>query len=144
MTYEWTDDMGEVSGFGHLEGGKQYERACRQVIVQGLEWWDAHPDADPKFRGVANVLGLVVDDNPDATALLDAMSHDVVGGATGAMVHAALSAIFFDRKYGWSEYQAGKRAARRERESWKCKRCGALRLAEQVYCGAACAAEDGA
>ncbi len=101
QTYEFTNEMGEISGFG---GG--YEAACRQMLRQALEWWDAHPDADPQYQGFRNVFGLVADTNDDARALDKAMMANVEGGPTGAMHQAVLGHTFFIRKNGWEAYVA--------------------------------------
>ncbi len=111
MAYEWTPEMGEISGFG---GG--YEETCRRMVRQGLEWWDAHPDANPQYKGFKNVFGLVTDENKDATDLDNAMMTGI-DDATGAMHQACLSAIFFIRKNGWEKYQAEMSAPERKKES---------------------------
>jgi hypothetical protein len=58
---QFTDDMREISGFG---GG--YEQQCRAMVLAGLDWLDAHPDADPKFHGYSGVYGIATEDNDDA------------------------------------------------------------------------------
>lgn len=44
--YEYTEGMGEISGFGG-----DYEQQCRAMVIAGVEWFDEHPDANPRFRG---------------------------------------------------------------------------------------------
>ena len=98
--YEFTPEMNEISGFG---GG--YEEACRKMLKAGLEWWDEHPDADPHFRGMKNVYGILMEDNEDAKALSEAMMAPVKGeGATGAMHQGVVGHIFFIRREGWDRY----------------------------------------
>ena len=58
---EYTKDMGEISGFG---GG--YEEACRKMVLAGLDWFDANPDADPQFHGYEGIYGIITEDNDDA------------------------------------------------------------------------------
>lgn len=101
--YEWTADMREISGFG---GG--YEAACRAMVVAGLEWWDAHPKADPKFRSYRNVTGICTEDNDDASALSAAMVAvtQSEGGCTGAMHQYAVAHVIEARRMGWDVYAA--------------------------------------
>jgi len=39
--YKYTDDMGEISGFG---GG--YEQTCRNMVIAGIESFESSPEAD--------------------------------------------------------------------------------------------------
>ena len=105
--YQYTEDMNEISGFG---GG--YEEACRKMVVAGLEWWDAHPDADPKFHGFKDVYGLAMEDNDDAKALSSAMVS-VCDDCTGAMHQATVGHVFWIHKNGWDKYvEESKRRAK--------------------------------
>lgn len=101
--YPFTDDMDEISGFG---GG--YEEACRLMVRAGLEWMDAHPEADPRYRGFKGLFGLMTDDNEDAKAL-DAAILAACPDCTGAMHHAAVNVVMYVRKNGWEEYQKAMR-----------------------------------
>jgi hypothetical protein len=117
---EWTPDMGEISGFGG-----SYEAACRAMVKAGVEYWDAQDAAfergerdtkfDPHYKGFKNVMGLCIDDNPDAKALDEAImnatipaangwSERVGDGATGAMHQAAVNHIMAFRRMGADEY----------------------------------------
>jgi hypothetical protein len=113
---EWTNDMGEISGFGG-----SYEAGCRAMVRAGVEYWEAQDAAfergerstkfDPHYRGIKNVMGLAMDDNDDARALDEAMmSAEVEGktvrewGPTGAMHHAAVNHILAFRRLGADEY----------------------------------------
>ena len=98
--FEWTEDMREISGFG---GG--YERTCRKMVSTGCKWLADHPAADPKFRGLKNVYGILVDDNDDARALSKAVTDAAEGDCTGAMHQAAISHALFAHKNGWAAYQ---------------------------------------
>ncbi len=98
MKYNFTPEMGEISGFG---GG--YEDTCRSMLNAGLEWFDEHPEADPQFHGFKNVFGIVIEDNEDAKALSKAVT-DVTNDCTGAMHQAVISHIFAIRKIGWDAY----------------------------------------
>lgn len=98
MKYKWTEDMNEISGFGG-----SYEAACRAMVKYGLEWWDAHPTANPQYRGYKSVMGLCDPNNSDADELDKAMSAgadsvDPNGGVTGAMHQAAVSCILYIKK----------------------------------------------
>ena len=110
--YEFTPEMREISGFGG-----SYEEACRIMVRAGMEWLDAHPDADPQFAGFKNVYGIISDSNADAEALTKAIMDAPVAdpdtgepttigkaGATGAMHQAAVSHCMFIRKNGWDAY----------------------------------------
>lgn len=99
MTYKYTEDMGEISGFG---GG--YEASCRKMVLAGIAWLEEHPDADPKFHGFKNVTGICMEDNADATALSKAITDACIEGATGAMHQAAVSHALFIRANGWDAY----------------------------------------
>lgn len=106
----WTDDMGEISGFGG-----SYEAGCRAMVLAGIRWIDAHPDADPIFKGFQGVFGVAMEENADARALTEAiMDAEVVMDdgrvtqarheATGAMHHAAINNVFAYKRLGWEEY----------------------------------------
>lgn len=99
MTREWTDDMGEISGFG---GG--YESTCRAMVLAGIEWIDSHPDADPQFKGSRAIFGIIIEDNNDAKALTEAILAPAKGEATGAMHHAAVGHVLAYKRLGWDEY----------------------------------------
>lgn len=99
MSYDFTESMGEISGFG---GG--YEQTCRNMLKAGLEWWDAHPAANPSFRAFNGVYGLIDETNEDAKALSKAVIDGAGGDCTGAMHQAVISSIFWIRKNGWEKY----------------------------------------
>ena len=111
MPREWTDDMGEISGFG---GG--YEAVCRAMVLAGIEWIDKHPDADLKFRSYENIFGVVIEASPDADALTEAMMNAPVylegqriqarvrDDCTGAMHHAAVLNVLAYKRLGWDAY----------------------------------------
>lgn len=98
MTYEFTPEMGEISGFGG-----SYEEACRSMLRAGMEWLDEHSEADPKFHGFKGVYGVIEEDNDDAKALSAAVTSSVPN-CTGAMHQAVVSACLFIRVRGWDEY----------------------------------------
>lgn len=74
------------------------------MVLAGLDWFDAHPDADPKFHGFKDVYGVISEDNDDAKALSNAVVAAADGDCTGAMHQAAISHIFYARKNGWAKY----------------------------------------
>ena len=96
--YKFTEGMGEISGFGGY-----YEKACQIMLDAGLQWFDSHPNADPKFKGVANVFGIILEDNEDAKALSRVVIH-AIPDCSGAMHQATISAILWIRKNGWEKY----------------------------------------
>lgn len=97
--YEFTKEMGEISGMG---GG--YEETCRNMLKAGLEWFDETPKADPKFKGFKNVYGVILEDNEDAEALSKAVVDGSGGDCTGAMHQAVISAVLYVKKNGWGKY----------------------------------------
>ena len=107
----YTDDMGEISGFG---GG--YEKACQAMVLAGLAWFDAHPGADPKFHGYSNIYGIIEEDNDDAKALSDAVVAASGGDCTGAMHQATISHVLVARRLGWEGYCAKMREREAEDE----------------------------
>lgn len=122
--YTFTDDMAEISGFGGT-----YEACCRAMVVAGLKFWDAQPQAfNPEFRGYQNVYGVISEENADAKALTKAVldapmlidgKSATVGeyGATGAMHQATITAILWIRRNGWEKYCSEMRKHRAEKES---------------------------
>ena len=96
--YQFTDKMGEISGFG---GG--YEEACRAMVVAGLEWCDKHPKADISYKEYKNIYGLTTGESDDCKKMEDAMSA-VNDGCSGAQMQACKSHIMFIRKNGWDKY----------------------------------------
>jgi hypothetical protein len=105
---QFTDDMREISGFG---GG--YEQQCRAMVLAGLDWLDAHPDADPKFHGYSGVYGIATEDNDDAKALTEAVVA-ATPDCTGAMHQAAVSHVLAARRMGWPAYVAKMRELKAE------------------------------
>jgi len=112
LAYEWTEDMAELSGFGG-----DYERSCRAMVKAGLEWWDLHPKAEPRFKGRRGANGLINEDNHDAQSLTAVMMDAAqgFGGPTGVMLSACLGAVFRVRQNGWEAY-ADELRARKLRE----------------------------
>lgn len=102
----FTPEMAEISGFG---GG--YEGCCRKMVLAGLDWFDAHPDADPKFKSYNNIYGVLIDDNDDAKALSAAVVAGAgADGATGAMHQTCIYHVLHSRAVGWDVYCAQSRA----------------------------------
>lgn len=115
MAYEFTKEMSEISGFGG-----SYEAGCRAMLKAGLEWLDAHPEAELKFMGFKNVYGFLKDESEDAKelseALMDASFYDPEEnklaavreyGVTGAMHQAVIESILWILKNGWDAYVRG-------------------------------------
>lgn len=98
MKYEYTDDMRQISGFG---GG--YEHGCRNMVLAGLEWLDAHPEEDPKFSHCPQIYGVVNEDN-DAAKALSKVVMDACDGCSGAMHHAAIMHVVQIKHIGWEKY----------------------------------------
>ena len=98
--YQFNDDMNEISGFGG-----EYEAACRRMLAGALEWLDAHPEANPQFTGIKNVIGVIKDDNGDGEALSNAaMAAAGDYGPSGAQHHAVIAAALWIKANGWDAY----------------------------------------
>lgn len=107
--YQWTPEMGEISGFGGT-----YEAGCRAMVQAGLVWMEENTDANPRFEGFEGVYGLLVEDNEPAEELTQAMmdaefeAHGktwrVGDEATGAMHHASVTTVLWIGKNGWDAY----------------------------------------
>lgn len=97
--YEFTEQMGEISGFG---GG--YEGTCRKMLRVGLEWFDQNPDAKPEYIGYKNIYGIISEDNDDAKALTKVIVDASGGDCTGAMHQAVIGSILWIHKNGWEKY----------------------------------------
>lgn len=105
-----TNKMGEISGFGG-----SYELGCRAMLKAGMYWLKANPNADPHYMGFKDVVGILQDDNEDATDLDEAMMKPVKGlGATGAMHQAVASRLLWIKGHSWEEYVV--EAMKREKE----------------------------
>lgn len=98
MKYDYSKVNREISGFG---GG--YEKACRKMVVAGLKWWDAHPNADVSYKEYKNIYGLTTGESDDCKKMEEAMLK-VVNDCSGAMMQAAKSHIMFIHKNGWEKY----------------------------------------
>ena len=98
MMYEYEKGMSEISGFGDV-----YEESCRTMVKAGLEWFDKHPGAHPKFSGYKGVCGIIDEDNEDATSLTKAVVGSV-DDCTGAMHHATIGHIMHIHEVGWDVY----------------------------------------
>lgn len=109
MSYEWTSDMQEISGFGG-----EYEVACRAMLKAALEYWDERGDTfDASYRGDhRKSLGPLHADNLDAVALDGAMAA-AVPRWTAAQHHAVVIAVLWIRRFSWEAYCAVKRGQAR-------------------------------
>ena len=86
------------------------------MVLAGIEWVDANPNADPRFQGFKDVFGLCLEDNEDAKSLVNAMMDAPVyfdgkllqkrvgDDCTGAIYHAACQHVMAYRRLGWDEY----------------------------------------
>ena len=111
--YEFTEKMGEISGMG---GG--YEQTCRNMLKTGLEWFDEHPKAKPKFHGFKNIYGIIKEDNDDAKALSKAVVDGSNNDCTGAMHQAVVTSVLWVRKNGWGKYvKEMSKGKKKEKES---------------------------
>lgn len=97
--YEFTNEMGEISGFG---GG--YEACCRKMLKAALEWFDANPDAEPEFRSYEGVYGVLPPNNEKAEELSKAVIEASGNDCTGAMHQAVIQSAFWILQNGWEKY----------------------------------------
>lgn len=102
--FEWTEDMGEISGFG-----SGYEKTCRIMVSQGCKWWDEHPKANPIIATYEQVFGITEAQNQDAKDLEIALLKNIED-STGAMLQASLQHIYAWKALGsWGKYQEAMR-----------------------------------
>lgn len=97
--YQYTEKCREISGFG---GG--YETHCRNMVIAGMNWLDANPNADPKFDQYKNIYGLTTNENEDMEAMQKAMNEAVDNGASGASMQASTNHVLYAHKNGWDKY----------------------------------------
>jgi len=105
----WSDDMGEISGFGG-----SYEDGCRAMVLAGIKWIDEHPDENLEFKGIKGVFGLIDTNNQaaeqleaaimNARCMLDGKEVRCGDESTGAMHHAAISHCLAYKRIGWEQY----------------------------------------
>lgn len=87
--YEWTADMGQISGFG-----SGYEAACRKMVVAGMEWLNANP-------------GLTIDELKSGGTRHGEFENAVMApcpDCSGAMLGAAKNHAAFIWTKGWGAY----------------------------------------
>ena len=101
----FSHEMREISGFGKGGGqrGREYEKACRRMVLAGIKWLDDHPTADPKFHGYKDVYGICMEDNDDEKALSEAIVA-ACSDCSGAMHQAAVSHVLMAKSLGWEKY----------------------------------------
>lgn len=97
--YTYTDNSDEISGFGG-----SYEEGCRTMVIAGMEWWDAHPEADVRWKESQNITGIQFNESDDCKAMQKHMNEAVDNEATGAMMQACCNHILYARKHGWEKY----------------------------------------
>ncbi len=95
---EYSNEMREISGFGG-----DYEKACREMVLVGLNWFDDNPTADPQFSGCKYIYGVCIEDNDDAKSLSEAIVS-AASDCTGAMHQACVSHVLYAHKVGWDRY----------------------------------------
>jgi len=97
--FKYTEKCREISGFG---GG--YEKGCRKMVIAGMKWFEANPDAKPIFKCFKDVYGIILDENDDARNLMNAMNKAVDDGCSGAMMQATVSHVRYAHQFGWDNY----------------------------------------
>jgi len=102
-TFQWTDDMREISGFGG-----RYEAACRDMLYAGIAWLQEHPNADLKAKTYTNVIGLLIAESTDAKSLEKAVVA-ACPDCSGAMHHVTMLGCIFISRNGWDRYAAAMR-----------------------------------
>jgi hypothetical protein len=86
--HEWNEAMGEISGFGG-----DYEKLCRDMVLRGVQWLEAHPEAKPDFSECKGVFGIIEDGNADATTLVKTMlAEEEPSGKSTAGTNTSLHA----------------------------------------------------
>ncbi len=97
--YEFTREMGEISGFGG-----DYEEVCRKMLLAGVKWINKNPNLKLEFTEYQNVFGIINSKNENAKNLEKAILKAVKGDCTGAMLHAVISHLIYIKKNGWENY----------------------------------------
>ena len=97
--FEYTDKCREISGFG---GG--YEKACRSMVIAGMEWVAKNGADDLSFSGISNVFGLIIENNQLSKDLTSAMLNAVNNDATGAMMQGCVNHVLYAAQNGWDKY----------------------------------------
>lgn len=88
----------EISGFG---GG--YEKACKDMVIEGMKWLEKHPKADISYKEYENIYGLTTGESEDCKRMQNIMV-EVNPGCSGAQMQACLSHIMFAHQHGWEKY----------------------------------------
>ena len=128
---EYTPDMGEVSGLGGA-----YEKCCQAMVLAGVEWLEAHPEARLELKCVACpwIKGATAprpcpsrgDGEHQLRGHVPGLEEAVAAGAerafpgsgspTGAMVGAAVQHAWqAGRVLGWEGYAEKMREEARRR-----------------------------
>ena len=123
----FTDDMGEISGFGQKNPG--YEAACRRMVIAGAEWVTEHPTAAIDYSKLSAGEGILVTGNwenvftaetPDTHVLFGVMHRACCAdqgdnaGPSALMLDACLGQVAYVQKRGWDAYVAARRELARE------------------------------
>ena len=119
----WTDDLGEISGIGADNPG--YEADCRRMIMAGVEWLEAHPNAEIAITRsrpgtvVAEWERVYSGDTPHGHELLQALHRACCAdqgdsrGPTALQMGAAIELLRFIEAYGWDTFVRRRRAMTR-------------------------------
>lgn len=107
FSWEWTEDMGEISGFG---GG--YEESCKRYMRIALAYFCAFPDEFKRFLQEEKT-----DDEKKALNKLEYQIGSVMdngwdSGASGAQIMAAFSHAARVYRFGWESYKKEMRERR--------------------------------
>lgn len=104
--HEFTEDMGEISGFG--DDYWDYEQACRDMVTAAAEWLEDRPDADISVQEIRNVFGAANPASDDAEELervmVEACKESHGEGPSGAMMHACFKSALYVHEHGWKGY----------------------------------------
>lgn len=101
----WTEEMGEISGFGG-----DYEEACRNMVRGGVRHvQENNVDLETllgQIKESPHIFGVVLFEGGEAkafeTAVVEASGDP--SGVTGAMVHASCKHCLGILQNGWDEY----------------------------------------
>lgn len=102
--YEWTNDMGEISGFGG-----SYEADCRAMVIAGAKWLEAWLEKN-SLREKNSLLD-ELRFRTEAAEALSKVIGEAVDGPTGAMHHAVVFQCLFIARHGWDGYVEERRRA---------------------------------
>ena len=110
MKYNYNEIKREISGFGG-----EYEMACRDMVLAGLQWIENNPNCELSYKTYKNIYGLTTGESKDMELCQEAMI-EAVEDCSGAMLQAAMGHLMFIKVNGWDEYKHEMNKAERNQD----------------------------